>query len=176
MSSVHLYASQLMAYCWLALNCTKPLEFSKYLHTVGTYHRINIEGRLWTCEQGRIKALGGPSQRIPSHPPWRWGSRTSQIFLGILYCCRRQTSFRALQIAGINFEYSTFILTFYLCELNAFFFLINWRGLCLQITQLILLLYIALISMLAASYNEKITHSIENCSLIDSNNKFMTIN
>jgi len=37
-------------------------------------------------------------------------------------------------------------------------------------------LTIALISMLAASYSEKITHSIENCSLIDSNNKFITIN
>jgi len=53
-------------------------------------------------------------------------------FFGILYCCRLQTSFRALRIAGINFEYSIFILTFYLCELNASSFLLNGRGLCLQ--------------------------------------------
>jgi len=37
-------------------------------------------------------------------------------------------------------------------------------------TQFTHLLY-AHISMLATSYSEKITHSIENCSLIDSNNK-----
>ena len=113
--------------------CASEFSFKLFCIFTGSFSICCFSWWLLVSRAG-LRHWGAPCQRVrgPLPPPWRWGSRTSPKFFGILYCCRLQTSFRALRISGINFEYSICMLTFYLCKLNASSFLLNGRGLCLK--------------------------------------------